>query len=647
MESQYARRLRSGREYDHLFPRPDGKDHEIKRDASVGNTVHFIRDKAPENIWQTKAIARLLKGKSLNDTCRNLWNFVYQHIQYQKDDEGVEQVRSPRRVWWERKGDCDCYTSFISSVLLAMEPPIPHKYRITKYDKEDPSEIRWQHIYPVVPKNGRLDGKLDRRGDYIVLDCVKDAFDTEQSYYEKQDFECKMRLDYLDGIEEEGMEGAEAEYAIPPNVDAMDLAALYDEEELGKAGWLKKAVSKVGGAIKKVGKTIGKGIRFINRIANPATILLRNGFLLAMKENLFRLAGKLRYAYLSDAQAKARGMNMDAFHKLKKVLEKAEKIYHGAGGQNDKLKDAILKGKGNHDHKVPLSGLEGTGNVYADQEEYNIIHTSSIDGLGALGEPVTAATIAAATAALTAIGVALKSVTGLFPKGSKDAKEFDTDGGSPGVGGKAGAAISTASSLISSAKGLFHKGKEVVHQVEVQTGGASNRKGASAMVSTAVKSGQELVHKGKHQADKVKVGTHNFNNPAPPPAPSSAESQQEQTPEALLPAVLPKEDNGTQEMSLTTTADTTKDTTQSTEEKKSLMKDPMGWVKENPIKTALGVLGIAGLAYAGFQAMSGAKKGGGTAGLAGFSPVVRKKRRKGKRGKTAYRKNKIKAIKIL
>ncbi|QLH33433.1 MAG: hypothetical protein HWD62_14340 [Cyclobacteriaceae bacterium] len=59
-----------------------------------------------------------------------------------------------------------------------------------------------------------------------------------------------------------------------------------------------------------MGDKVGDGIRFLNRYANPATILLRNGFLLAMKINLMNVGGKLRYAYLTDAQAQAKGINL-------------------------------------------------------------------------------------------------------------------------------------------------------------------------------------------------------------------------------------------------------------------------------------------------------------------------------------------------
>jgi hypothetical protein len=147
-----------------------------------------------------------------------------------------------------------------------------------------------------------------------------------------------------------------------------------------------------------------------------------------MKINLMRVAGKLRYAYLSDEQARAMGMNMDALNKLRKVKDKAETIYWQAGGKKENLKKAILGGKGNKDHKVPMNGLEGLDDVYADQQEYNIIrygNISGIEGLGELGDPASGTAIAAATGAVTAIAAALSQIKDLFKKGTPEAQEFN------------------------------------------------------------------------------------------------------------------------------------------------------------------------------------------------------------------------------
>lgn len=328
MESKQKRKIKSGREFDQLFPPPSKQDVTIKQTGDVEDTLKLIRKTVPTSRWQTQAIAEKLRGKTLEETCSNIWHFVYDHIQYKRDKDGVEQVRSPRRTWWERETgvDCDCYTEFISSILLNFN--IPHKARITKYPKRFPEVPRWQHIYPIVPKDGNIDRDFTDRDSYIVLDCVKDEFDNEQPFLERKDYD--MRLDYLDGVEEEESGDSESfddpyelmgtEYPEPDSVDFADLAAIYDEEELGsifkKIG---KAVSKVaktvakpvakvvvkpvakvakavakpvGKVVKKVADKVGDGIRLINRFANPATILLRNGFLLAMKINLFNVAGK-------------------------------------------------------------------------------------------------------------------------------------------------------------------------------------------------------------------------------------------------------------------------------------------------------------------------------------------------------------------
>lgn len=420
MEVIGGRRVRSGKEYEHLFPRPTGKDETIKKSAEVSDTVKFIQENTPKVAWQTRKFAKhLITGRSLNEKSSQLWHFVFRHIPYKRDEDGVEQVRSPRRVWHDRNKvdsegkvgvDCDCYTVFISATLMNLR--IPHKYRITKYPKEPGETPRWQHIYVVVPKDGKMNYELDNRNDYIVLDCVKDRYDDEEPFLEYRDYDADMRLDYLDGLD------GEETYEVPNLTDVQDIAALYDEEELGKIGqWLKKTVKKVGDAA-------GKVIRKINKI-NPATLVLRNAFLLGMKVNFMNVPKRLRYAYLSDDEARKRGMNLAELAKLRKVRDKAETIYWQAGGQKDKLKLAILKGKGNRDSKVPLAGLGSITNFYADQDEYNIIHnTDSVTGLGAAPA---AGGLAVITPFFAAIAATLKEVKGLFPKGGGDSMESDQD----------------------------------------------------------------------------------------------------------------------------------------------------------------------------------------------------------------------------
>lgn len=171
--------------YDMLFPAAQGTVYTVKKNASVANTVDFIPKVVFATLDHTRRIADLLRDDDLRTTCKNIWHFVYRHINYKKDEDGYEQIRSPRRAWHDRFSgvDCDCYSVFISSILSNLG--IPHALRITKY-----SQDHFQHIYPIVPLAG---------SGQITIDCVTDRFDHEVPFTEKKDF--PMDLQYLNGFD--------------------------------------------------------------------------------------------------------------------------------------------------------------------------------------------------------------------------------------------------------------------------------------------------------------------------------------------------------------------------------------------------------------------------------------------------------------
>ncbi|GAA5036593.1 hypothetical protein GCM10011506_30130 [Marivirga lumbricoides] len=233
---------------------------------------------------------------------------------------------------------------------------------------------------------------------------------------------------------------------------------LYVMDGLGELGFLKKigkglkkATSFVG---KKIIKPVATGVKnaakftgnkilkpvvsTVNRYMNPATILLRNGFLLAMKTNLMKVAERLRFGYLSEAEARKRGMNMSGFAKLKEAISKADKIYELAGGKKENLKKAILTGKGNNDKAVPLNGF-GLGSpldfteefadpfermvVEMDADEIESMLQGSLEMEG-LGVVVTGTAIAAASGAVASISALLSKITGVFDKGKAQVSQI-------------------------------------------------------------------------------------------------------------------------------------------------------------------------------------------------------------------------------
>ena len=396
MEAAGKRNIKSGREYDYLFPSAMNKDKTVKENATLEDTITFIHKVVGKTLAQTKGIARMMTGSTLRETCSNIWHFVYENVAYKKDDDGLEQIRSPRRTWKDRKTgvDCDCYSTFISSILTNLR--IPHKLRITKYKRD-----HFQHIYPVV-----IDG-----GQFITIDCVTDQFDYEVPYSEKKDI--TMDLQYLDGLGDRGND------------------LVFD----GASG-----MGELGAAKKKKKGIFKKVLSKINKI-NPATILLRNGFLAAMKLNLFKVASRIKYAYLAPEEATKRGILADKFQKLVKTREKLESIFETAGGNPKNLKKAILKGKGNKNNEVALTGIgflnSDASVLYMDSTtplsqllgpdiyyDENVRGMEGFEGFGELGEPATGAAIAAASGAVAAIAKILKSIGNIFGGNQKGSEEF-------------------------------------------------------------------------------------------------------------------------------------------------------------------------------------------------------------------------------
>jgi hypothetical protein len=462
MEARKQRTIKNGSEYDHFFPKANVDTHTVMKHAGVDDTVAFIPKVVHKTLGHTKGITGVLKGSSDYETCSNIWQFVYNHIAYRKDKDGYEQIRSPARSWHDRKAgvDCDCYTTFISSILTNLG--IRHKLRITKYQKD-----YFQHIYPIaeLPNNRQ-----------VVIDCVTDKFDYEVPFSEKKDY--KMDLQYLNGLD--GMGYSDGYTDGMDGTGGMDeLGKLFKKKaksggSSGGGGKKKKGgfLKKIGGAVKKAGQGVKKAVKKVNlkkvlnvvNKFNPATVALRNGVLASMKLNIGNVAKRLRWSYITPEQAKAKKMDMGKWNKLVEARKKLEKIFYGAGGKPENMKKAILNGKGNKNHEV--HGLDGFGSLY-DHRTGRFHHQMStkpgmrrispmhphhpvnrmhkhmplrvvigndlfasenpVGALGELGEPVSMAMIAAASGVIAAIASTLKKIGDIFGGKGKGSEDFDEE----------------------------------------------------------------------------------------------------------------------------------------------------------------------------------------------------------------------------
>ena len=411
-----------------MFPTPDGQNKVIKKTADLQDTIQLMQQVTATTLEDTSGLAQMLKASTQKQTCANIWEFCFTHLQYTKDEMGKEQVRRPSRVWQDRKQgvDCDCMSVFIGSILTNLG--IPYSLRLTKYQSPE-----FEHVYPIAhTENGSL-----------IMDTVVHRFNCEVPYSTKKDI--KMELHYLNGADNpqyektEDFDQFEELDDIIDNEYPIDAQGLLGDEDLegleGRSERLARRTDrKEKREVKKANRPplkerLKKGLHVINRV-NPATALLRVGVLAAMKINLMNVASKLRFAYWSDSEAQRNNMDMGKFNQLKRIREKLEKIFFGAGGKPQNLKKAILTGKGNRDRRVVLGVLGEIITPVRDEDNLSTILGEDLfydefpeEGVNGLGEPATAAAITAASGIIGTIAALLKNLGNLFKKGSPQVEQ--------------------------------------------------------------------------------------------------------------------------------------------------------------------------------------------------------------------------------
>lgn len=173
------RNTQNGSKYNHLIAPSSGENmylHKGEVDDVVNACVHIVAS----HYQEVMPLAKSLKKDNLKETCKNIFNFAYNFLQYKLDSPGVEELRTPARSWqdgqirFKQQGDetagidCDDFSIFCGSILKCLD--IPFKFRITKYN----GRSYYQHIYVFVD-----DPNSD---DEIIIDPVLSKFDYEKPY---------------------------------------------------------------------------------------------------------------------------------------------------------------------------------------------------------------------------------------------------------------------------------------------------------------------------------------------------------------------------------------------------------------------------------------------------------------------------------
>lgn len=155
-----------------MIPQPEKKEVLSYTDCTTRNIIDEVLSCYKRSKKQLKEIAATLRGNSIYDSCRMIWEFVKDNIRYIEDPADWQFIKTPAATWADGYSDCKGYSIFIASLLY--NSGINFSFRFTSYDNSNIPT----HVYIVVKNEGRE----------IILDCVLDQFDREKKYTYKKDF---------------------------------------------------------------------------------------------------------------------------------------------------------------------------------------------------------------------------------------------------------------------------------------------------------------------------------------------------------------------------------------------------------------------------------------------------------------------------
>jgi hypothetical protein len=151
----------------------------VKQNANNSELQRAIEAVIPAATKQAASIADRYKGKNEAETCKKIFDYLKNNINY-KADGANQAVRLPSGLMRTAQGDCKSYSVFTSAILSNVG--IPHKLVYASYDPKDPTPT---HIYVMTNKG-------------CIIDAVYGKFNAEKkaTYKKYKD----MNISYISGM---------------------------------------------------------------------------------------------------------------------------------------------------------------------------------------------------------------------------------------------------------------------------------------------------------------------------------------------------------------------------------------------------------------------------------------------------------------
>jgi hypothetical protein len=151
----------------------------VKQNANNSELQRAIEAVIPAATKQAASIADRYKGKNEAETCKKIFDYLKNNINY-KADGANQAVRLPSGLMRTLQGDCKSYSVFTSAILSNLG--VPHKLVYASYDPKDPTPT---HIYVMTNKG-------------CIIDAVYGKFNAEKKATFKK--YKNMNISYIAGM---------------------------------------------------------------------------------------------------------------------------------------------------------------------------------------------------------------------------------------------------------------------------------------------------------------------------------------------------------------------------------------------------------------------------------------------------------------
>ena len=96
------RTISHGKQFDRFFPvRPAFSDQTVMRDGSTEDAVKTMAIIAEQYKGDTALLASYLQGKTLEETARNIWNFIYSYNSTRIHGPKKEVAKAHTHALWD------------------------------------------------------------------------------------------------------------------------------------------------------------------------------------------------------------------------------------------------------------------------------------------------------------------------------------------------------------------------------------------------------------------------------------------------------------------------------------------------------------------------------------------------------------------